>query len=422
MAVLAGATPHVDNTLLDLSQIVAIGERYTRTMRGLHYSPYRLADSGFLAHALVTTRQQTLTLIEAWSNALPSLQVPYAEELNPPLWEWGHVAWFQEWWTVRNRQHMLGTASASEGPSFSPSIFAQADSLYNSSQVAHSTRWQLDLPTLQDTLQYMHKVHQLSIEALAFVNETNDNGLYFWRLALFHEAMHNEASVYMAQALGLDLGLPTPVIGSPNSQKPVTPSALAIEEQTVQLGHRGSGFAFDNECGGHETVVAPFEIDAHAVTWGQYIAFLQDTKHPAPPYLRHIGEPSSSNGWEVQRAGQWVQAPMHECAVHINATDAQAWCDWAQRRLPTEAEWQCAVQHPDFVWGQVWEWTATPFAPFEGFTPHPYQEYSAPWWHTHRVLKGASWATPECLLDSRFRNFFTPNRNDLFCGFRSVAI
>jgi EgtB-related family protein len=125
--------------------------------------------------------------------------------------------------------------------------------------------------------------------------------------------------------------------------------------------------------------------------------------------------------WQVQSFGQWQALDLQAAAVHLNAFDAQAWCEWAGRRLPTEAEWECASQQPDFEWGQVWEWTASQFAPYPGFEVHPYRDYSEPWWHNHRVLRGACAATSAHVVDVRYRNFFVPERRDIFAGFRSVA-
>ena len=81
-----------------------------------------------------------------------------------------------------------------------------------------------------------------------------------------------------------------------------------------------------------------------------------------------------------------------------------------------------AAHHaPGFEWGRVWEWTATPFAPFPGFTPHPYRDYSAPWFDGRPVLKGACPATAPRMRHPRYRNYFTPERSDVIAGFRSVA-
>jgi gamma-glutamyl hercynylcysteine S-oxide synthase len=387
-------------------------------MRGIYHSPFRSADSNALALALVETRNNTHALMEAWTHARPSLSVPNTPQLNPPLWEWGHLAWFQEWWTVRNQERHLGIGSSSSGPSFSASLMPQADALYNSSLVAHPARWSLPLPHLEATLAYMGSVLQQSLDNLSRVNRTDDNALYFWRLALFHEAMHNEASVYMAQALGLPIDPPAQRLAACTNQSPDSlPTTLHIQGQTIQQGYQGQGFAFDNECAAHEVDVEGFEIDTEAIKWAPYIDFLQDTHHPLPSCIR-----CEDGQWQLQRFGLWHTLNMQDSVSHVSAWDAQAWCQWAGRRLPTEAEWNCAAQHPDFEWGHVWEWTISPFAPFAGFEPHPYEDYSAPWWHTHRVLKGASWATPACLIDSRFRNFFMPDRHDLVCGFRTVTL
>lgn len=162
--------------------------------------------------------------------------------------------------------------------------------------------------------------------------------------------------------------------------------------------------------------LAAFTLDAQPVTWERYLPFLEDTGHAPPPHVRCV-----QGLWQVQQFGHWHTMNPKAPAVHVNAHDAQAWCVWAGRRLPTEAEWTCAAHAPDFVWGEVWEWTASAFTPYPGFVVHPYREYSAPWWHTHRVLKGACAATSVHLVDVRYRNFFVPERRDVFAGFRSVA-
>ena len=95
---------------------------------------------------------------------------------------------------------------------------------------------------------------------------------------------------------------------------------------------------------------------------------------------------------------------------------------WAGRRLPTESEWECAaLTAPGFSWGQVWEWTASPFAPYPGFVAHPYRDYSQPWFDGRPVLRGASFATQPGMRHPRYRNYFTADRSDLFAGFRSCA-
>jgi EgtB-related family protein len=378
----------------------------------------RASGPGPLIAALLDTRQRTLGLIQAWQAAVADLSVPLSPQMNPPLWEWGHIAWFQEWWTVRNRQRFQGTRSASSGDGFATSLLPHADALYNSSEVAHDSRWSLALPDLHQTQRYMAEVLSRSLGQLQAAPDASDEALYFWRLAMQHEAMHNEASVYMAQNMGVALPDALCVGHALRSHAPTSGlPGLHFPAQSWTLGHSGPGFAFDNECPAHEVKLAAFEIDASAVTWAQYLPFLQETGDALPPHVR-----CEQGAWQVQCFGAWQAMPMDAPVVHVNAWDAQAWCQWAGRRLPTEAEWTCAAHTHAFTWGQVWEWTASDFAPYPGFVPHPYREYSEPWWQGHRVLKGACRATSTHLVDVRYRNFFVPERRDIFAGFRSVAL
>ena len=388
------------------------------------HSAVRTAGSAALARALQATRTRTLGLMQAWQSALPDLSVPPLPGMNPPLWEWGHIAWFQEWWTVRNRQRHLGTRSASSGADFDASLLPHADALYNSSEVAHDSRWALSLPDLAGTQTYLAQVLQRSLGHLQGVQVQHDAGhvasdddLYFWRLALQHEDMHNEASVYMAQALGLTLPEALCWRTGASWLQTESPAQIHVPAQVYTLGHAGPGFAFDNERQAHPVTLAAFSIDAEAVTWARYLPFVQATGHPMPPHMRW-----EHGAWQAQRFGRWQALDLQAPAVHLSAQDAEAWCQWAGRRLPTEAEWECAAQQSGFAWGQVWEWTASDFAPYPGFEVHPYRDYSAPWWHTHRVLRGACAATSAHVIDVRYRNFFVPERQDIFAGFRSVAL
>jgi gamma-glutamyl hercynylcysteine S-oxide synthase len=112
--------------------------------------------------------------------------------------------------------------------------------------------------------------------------------------------------------------------------------------------------------------------------------------------------------------------------VHLSWHEAQAWCRWASRRMPAEVEWEAAARQAaatgePFAWGQVWEWTSSTFAPYPGFVPHPYRDYSRPWFDGRPVLRGASFATAPRLKHASYRNYFTAGRNDLFAGFRTCA-
>jgi len=369
-----------------------------------------------LAAALVDSRAHTLALLDAYTTALGDiLAVPDSAQLNPPRWEAGHIAWFQDYWIARNQQREVGIACDPDHARPAGRM-PQADMLYNSSLVAHATRWQLDLPDLAATRTYLAEGIAETLELLAATPHT-DAALYFFRLALFHEDMHGEAGIYMAQAL--DIPLPANIaerLPAPARLRSETRS-LTFPTQEWTLGWSGDGFAFDNELVAHSITVPAFDIDSEVVSWRRYLPFVEQTGAAPPRYLRH-----QDGGWQRRVFGRWEALPLDAPAMHLRWDEADAWCRWAGRRLPSEAEWEiAAMTHPDFCWGQVWEWTASRFTPYPGFSPHPYRDYSAPWFDDRYVLRGASRATSPRMAHPRYRNFFTPERNDLHNGFRSCA-
>ncbi len=365
--------------------------------------------------ALLAERARTLRLAAVYEAALgPSLAVPLAPGLNPPRWELGHVAWFEQWWIARNPQRHLGDRADPDAPRPACEL-AGADTFYDSSRVAHDTRWRLSLPSLDATRAWMAAVRAETLRLLdALPPDADDAALYFFRLACMHEAMHAEAACYMAHALGFEAEAPAPQVPQPQA----LPDTLRVAACEWHLGSAGPGFAFDNELQAHPVPLRAFEIDAQPVSWSRWQAFVQAGGHADRRWW-------SDEGWVWRQAARpgdpkFPQGPAP--ASHLSLYEAQAWCRWAGRRLPSEAQWECAaLSAPGFDWGAVWEWTASAFEPFPGFRPHPYRDYSQPWFGTRTVLRGASAVTSACMAHPRYRNFFEPHRHDILAGFRSCA-
>ena len=394
--------------------------------------PARRAGKDLLSLALMDARNHSLRWAGAYEQALAptGLRVPLLPELNPPLWVLGHIGWFQEAWIARNLQRARGAACDPRQARLA-SIEHQADRWYDPSAVPHDSRWQLDLPDLLATKQYLVATLETTLDLLDAAQETDD-GLYLYRLALFHEDMHGEALACMSQTLGFDAGLLPPPASL--AARP----ALLFPATLHALGANPGGFVFDNEKWAHDVAIPEFEIDAQAVSWAQYTEFVEDGGYDDArcwsaegwAWVKRVGRrcpryvEQMRHGVLAQRLGKLTRVPLAQPVVHVNWYEADAWCRWAGRRLPTEVEWEHAAlagASRGLHWGQVWEWTASTFRPYPGFSPDPFRDYSQPWFGTHKVLRGASPATRARLRDPRFRSFHLPERDDIFSGFRSCA-
>ncbi|MDA2926469.1 SUMF1/EgtB/PvdO family nonheme iron enzyme [Acidobacteria bacterium AH-259-G07] len=429
-----------------------------------------------LSQLVTDARERTLQLVADLADE--QLTVPKMEIVNPFRWELGHAAFFYDVFVLR----LLGSDKF---------LLEGAENLYDSSKIDHDDRWHLPLPSREETLAYMRRVFERVIDWLGS-HEPNAEETYLYLLSVLHEDMHGEAFTYMRQTLEY----PVPQLGILHDRSNAAeigegplPGDVEIPGGTFRLGATPDlPFVFDNEKWAHLVEILPFRIARAPVTNAEFAQFVEDqgylrrelwsyqgwvwcvkTGAEHPIYWSRGG-----NGWLRRHFDQLVRLEEHAPVIHVNWYEAEAYCNWAGRRLPTEAEWEMvasAEPAPDgngisehkrrYPWGDeppspdranfdsrflgcvdvgafpsgdsafgcrqmignVWEWTASAFYPFPGFiVDFPYKEYSAPWFGYRKVLKGGAWATRSRLARNTYRNFSQPYRRDIFAGFRTCAI
>ncbi len=430
---------------------------------------YQTATVDNISKALLDVRSRTLALVEGLNDE--EMMGKVLPTVNPLKWEIAHAAYFHETWVLR---HLGGQAAVNE----------KADELFDSINIQHEDRWDLPLPSLANTFEYMSSVLQYELELLRNI-ELDDYAKYFYLLALFHEDMHNEAFIYTRQTLSYP---------KPNFIKSRNYSSLksdhtvnrnediSIPGGSFMLGaERKNEFIFDNEKWAHAVKVAPFKIAKFAVSNEQYLEFVEDDGYKKEKYwsdeawrwrqIKNLQHPvywkkDSNDNWYVKTFDVWESLRPSHAVMHVSWYEAVAFCKWSNRRLPTEAEWEFAaasnpnvakdnhyekIINPDGIdanldctnlgtvnvaafpksdnafgcrqmFGNVWEWTSSTFKPYPGFSPDWYSEYSRPLFEQTKVLRGGAWTTRSRMLRNTLRNYYGPDRNDVFAGFRTCAI
>ena len=451
--------------------------------------PARISTA-WLVDALQEAAERTRDLIDDLSDE--QMIGPRLGIVNPLRWEVGHVAWFHEFWVLRHLNQQ-------------PALMAEGDRLYDSARVAHDTRWDLPVPSKVQTLEHKQKILDRIValhRAGSFEGQHQDeyDGPYFLHLALFHEYMHGEAIAYTRQTLGYAAprlrvlsGRDGPSrglnVGEHSSSAAEALGDAHIPGGAFLLGRNPTRpFVFDNEQWAHVVEVQPFAIARTAVTNAQFAAFVEDGGYGRREFWTEEGwewrERAGAEHplyWQRDSSGRWLRRNFDAVVpleagfpvLHVNWYEAMAYCRWANRRLPTEAEWEMAAAAeptPDrraltmrkrkYPWGDepptplranldwcargcvpvdalpagdsafgcrqmlgnTWEWAASSFEAYPGFVPGPYKEYSAPWFGTHKVLRGGCWATRSTMIQNTYRNYYTPDRRDVWAGFRTCAL
>ncbi len=425
-----------------------------------------------LARWVWDARERTCELVADLTDA--QLRGPRLPIVNPLIWEIGHVAWFQEKWVLRS--------ACGERP-----VREDADALYDSIAIPHDVRWDLPLPSREATLSYIRTVRDRIIDRLER-GGPDSNVMYLALYTVLHEDMHTEAFTYARQTLAYPAPRLSGEVAESIREAGPAPGDVEVPGGTFMLGSTpDEPFVFDNEKWAHPVEISPFVIARAPVTQAEFAAFVDDGGYRRRALWdaqgwewRETAEAEHPVYWR-RNTGTWLRRDFNEWnplepnrpVLHVNWYEAEAYCRWAGRRLPSEAEWEVAASAgpgpsgrsvPDgkrrFPWGEsaptpdranldwaamgcvdvgaypdgdsafgcrqmignVWEWTSTTFLPYPGFEADPYEEYSQPWFGTRRVLRGGCWVTRSRLIRNTWRNFYTPDRRDVWAGFRTCRI
>lgn len=381
----------------------------------------RQAERSTLAEGLWAAVDSTWRLVAP----LPDLRARALPEppASPPLWECGHLTWFMERWCLRDE---------GSGASLAASRLSGADQWFDPQRQPHSERWTLPLPPAAALHDWTLDVLDATLARLSRVSKS-DTDLFPFRLTLLHMLQRGES---IGCALNL-LGLPQPDSGwDPPPLMTLCRDARVGRAESVIGVVPGDGFALDVEYNTHPSTLEPYEISLEPVTATEFLQFVLDDGYRRP----ELWDPAafarlSASGrtaparwrrhgdrWQMRWFDRWLPLEGYAAAVQVDAFEAQAWCAWARRRLPTEDEWEHAARRiAGFEWGDaVWEWTASIPAPYPGYRPHRLRQRTPPWGDpAYRVVRGGSAVTPRAALEPHRRRFVEATRHDLLTGFRS---
>jgi ergothioneine biosynthesis protein EgtB len=405
--------------------------------------------AGSLLERYRAVRRQTERLCAPL--AADDYQVQSTPEVSPPKWHLAHTSWFFETFLLRAFE-----------PSYRP-FHPRYEYLFNSYYETVGTfhprdrRGLLARPTVEEVYRYRAHV-DAAMGELIETTAGRSEVAFRVTLGLNHEQQHQELLLMDVKHNFAANPLRPPYHSPPPTPAPQHRPALRWLEgggEVVAVGHEGTGFAFDNETPRHQTLLARHRLAARLVTSGEYLEFIEAGGYrDARPWL--------ADGWHACRARAW-EAPLYwekdgskwwqmtlggmrpvaedEPICHVSFYEADAFARWRGGRLPSEHELEAACAsrpvrgnfaesgrlHPsaagaeDGQWfGDVWEWTRSPYAPYPGFRPLPGSlgEYNGKFMCNQLVLRGGCCATPRAHMRATYRNFFYPHDRWPFTGIR----
>jgi len=375
------------------------------------------------------------------------------DDASPVKWHLAHTTWFFETFILERWQPQYRP--------FHPDFRVLFNSYYQTVGRQHPRpqRGLLSRPTLEEVLAYRRHVDRHLQELLLPGADHGAELCASVELGLHHEQQHQELIVTDIKHM-LSCNPLHPVYRERSESSAGESVALVWSSHAGgvhEIGHEGHGFCFDNEEPRHRVIVEPFELASRLTTNGEFLEFVADGGYERP-------ELWLSDAWSVLQARAW-RAPLYwerqgagwfamtlaglrrlrpdEPVCHVSYYEADAFARWAGARLPTEAEWEVAAagvpvtgnfaesgwlhptpapqtEGPAQLFGDVWEWTQSPYVPYPGYRPPAgaLGEYNGKFMCNQLVLRGGSCATPSSHIRATYRNFFPPEARWQFSGIR----
>ncbi len=404
-----------------------------------------------LAERFAKTRRQTEWLCEPLETE--DYVVQAMPDASPIRWHLAHTTWFFETFVLSRWQ-----------PNYRPVSDAYQvlfNSYYNSigEQFPRAHRGLLTRPTVKEVFEYRHTVDGRIRELLGAA--TDEELPHVVELGLQHEQQHQELILTdLKYLLSCNPLLPVYRQSGRRSRLSVEQFRwLEFDGGLTHIGSNGEGFTFDNERPRHQVYLAPFALADRLVTAGEFLEFIADGGYERPELWLSLGWASKQDLlWQAplywrKRGDTWHEftlggervVDLDEPVTHLSYFEAEAFARWSAARLPTEAEWEHAVtglpiaggfveggafhpaadKHPAAgglrqAFGEVWQWTQSPYTPYPGYRPPSgaLGEYNGKFMCNQYVLRGGSCATPRGHVRATYRNFFPPDARWQFSGIR----